>query len=86
MNEAEARLAERLARDLERVLGTGILIEDLEITGDGPVTIHAACLVDGRSQELVAEGATVLEAIRGVIRAAAELRLTSAWWQIVGPV
>ncbi len=36
MNDAEERLAERLAVDLERVLGTGILIEDLEIRGEGP--------------------------------------------------
>ena len=48
VNDAEAQLAERLADDLERILGTGILIEDLEIEGEGPVTINVACLVDGR--------------------------------------
>ncbi len=32
MNDAEAQLAERLAEDLERVLGAGILIQDLEIS------------------------------------------------------
>ncbi len=47
MNDAETQLAERLRIDLERVLGTGILVQDLEITGDGPVTIRVACLVDG---------------------------------------
>ena len=57
MNDAEAQLAGRLAQDLERVLGTGILIEGhLEIQGEGPVTINVACLVDGRSREIHAEG------------------------------
>lgn len=85
MNDAEARLAERLATDLERVLGTGILIEDLEIEGDGPVTVSVACLVDGTSREIRAQGESALEAISDVIRLAAELRLTAAFWQIVGP-
>ena len=85
VNDAEARLAERLAADLERVLGTGILIEDLEIEGDGPVTISVACLVDGTSREIHAEGASAIAAISSVIRLAAELRLTAAFWQMVGP-
>jgi hypothetical protein len=85
VNEAEAQLAGRLAADLERVLGTGILVEDLEIEGDGPVTIHVACLVDGQSREIQAEGESAIEAISTVIRLAAEFRLSSAFWQIVGP-
>lgn len=85
MNDAEAQLAERLATDLERVLGTGILIQDLELTGDGPVTIRVACLVDGTSREIRTSGKSVLEALSGVVRAAAELRLTAAFWQLVGP-
>ena len=85
MNDAEARLAARLAEDLERILGTGILIEDLEIEGDGPVTINVACLVDGASREIHAEGESVLEAISNVVRLAAELRLSAAFWQMVGP-
>ncbi|HYO41675.1 MAG TPA: hypothetical protein VES19_00625 [Candidatus Limnocylindrales bacterium] len=86
MNDAETRLAERLATDLERILGTGILVEDLEIRGDGPVTVDVACLVDGRSREIHAEGDSAISAISEVIRLAAELRLSSAFWQIVGPV
>jgi hypothetical protein len=85
MNDAEARLAERLAQDLERILGTGILIEDLEIDGEGPVTIRVACLVDGMSRELEATGDTAIEAIRDAIRLAAEIRLAAAFWQMVGP-
>lgn len=85
MNDAEAQLAARLADDLERVLGTGILIEDLELEGDGPVVIRVACLVDGRSREISAEGENAIEAMSAVIRAAAELRLTAAFWHMVGP-
>lgn len=85
MNDAESRLAERLATDLERILGTGILIEDLEIEGDGPVTIRVACLVDGRSREIRVEGESAITAISEVIRLAAELRLSAAFWQMVGP-
>jgi len=85
VNDAETRLAERLAADLERVLGTGILIEDLEIEGDGPVTIRVACLVDGTSREIEAHGGTAIEAITGIIRVAAETRLAAAFWQMVGP-
>jgi hypothetical protein len=85
MNDAETRLAERLARDLERVLGTGILIEDLEIEGEGPVTIRVACLADGMSREIEAHGETAIEAITDVIRLAAETRLAAAFWQMVGP-
>jgi hypothetical protein len=85
MNDAETRLAERLAQDLERVLGTGILIEDLEIEGEGPVTIRVACLSGGMSREIEAHGETAIEAITDVIRLAAETRLAAAFWQMVGP-
>ena len=86
MNDAEARLAARLAEDLERVLGTGILVEDLEIEGDGPVTIHVACLVEGQAREIHAEGESAIEAMSTVIRLAAEMRLSASFWQLVGPV
>jgi hypothetical protein len=60
-------------------------VQDLEITGDGPVTIEVACLVDGQSREIHAEGESAMDAIAAVIRAAAELRLSAAFWQMVGP-
>ncbi len=85
MTDAEMQLALRLATDLERVLGTGIAIQDLEIEGDGPVTIRVACLSDGRAHEIVAIGDSAVEAITDVIRKAAETRLTGAFWQMVGP-
>ena len=86
MNDAEAQLAARLADDLERVLGTGILVQDLEIEGESPVTIHVACLVDGQAREIVAAGESAIDAMAGVIRLAAEMRLGAAFWQVVGPV
>ncbi len=85
MNDAEAQLAARLAEDLERVLGTGIFIQDLEIEGDGPVQITVACLVDGQAREIHAQGESAIDAMSDVIRLAAELRLSSAFWQMVGP-
>lgn len=86
MNDAEARLAARLAEDLERVLGVGILVEDVEIDGDGPVTIRVACIVDGQAREIHAEGESAIDAMTDVIRLAAETRLGASFWQIVGPV
>jgi len=85
MNDAEVQLAERLAADLERILGTGIAVQDLEIEGDGPVRIRVACLVDGMAREIEATGDTAIDAVSQVIRLAAETRLASAFWQMVGP-
>ena len=85
MNDAEERLAERLSGDLERILGTGILIRDLEIEGDGPVTIRVTCMADGVARRFEVHGATAIEAITDVIRLAAEVRLAGAFWQMVGP-
>ena len=67
------------------MLGTGILVQDLEITGDGPVTIRVACLVDGELREIEVTGESAIDAITSVIRMAAETRLASAFWQMVGP-
>ena len=85
MNDAEAQLAARLSQDLERVLGVGILVEDVEVTGEGPVTIRVACIVDGQARELQAEGESAIDAMTVIIRLAAEVRLGAAFWQIVGP-
>ena len=84
MNDAEARLAERLADELEPVRGTGIEVRDLSIEGAGPVSITVDCLVDGRVRRIRCDGDTAVEAIGTVIRRAAELRLTAAFWQLVG--
>lgn len=85
MSDADARFADRLAEDLERVLGEGILITELSIGRDGRVVIHLACLTDGQVREADIESDDLLDAYRDAIRAAAEIRLAAAWWQIVGP-
>ena len=85
MTEAEERFAERVAADLERVLGEGVAVEDLEIRGEGPVSVRLTCLVDGQLRSIEAEADDLLTAYRIVIESAARIRLSAAWWQIVGP-
>jgi hypothetical protein len=86
MTDAEERFAMRLAEDLERVLGAGIGIADLEISGDGPVHVRAALLAEGAIEEFEATGETSLDAYRALVQAAAELRLAKAFWRIVTDV
>ena len=86
MTEAEERFAERVAADLERVLGEGVTVEDLEIRGEGPVSVRLTCLVDGQIRTIEAEADDLLAAYRMVIESAASIRLSAAWWQIVGPM
>ena len=85
MTEAEERFAERLAVDLERVLGEGVAIADVQIHGDGPVSVRLDCLVDGQVRTIEVEADDLLAAYRRIVGSAAELRLSAAWWQIVGP-
>ncbi|HEY2916347.1 MAG TPA: hypothetical protein VGI98_03940 [Candidatus Limnocylindrales bacterium] len=83
--DANERFAERLAHEIEGVLGVGIALESVSLEGELPVRILASCLVDGQIRELAGSGDTILEASRDLIRRAAELRLTAAWWRLVGP-
>ena len=85
MTEAETELADQLAADLSRVLGTGVVVEDLELADERPARVRVVCLIEGNVREITAEGDTVQAAMREVIATAARLRLDSAWWQIVGP-
>jgi hypothetical protein len=85
VSDAADQFADRLAGDLERVLGAGILVRDISFDGDGPVRARVACLVDGQVRDLEVEATDLLDAYRRLIKAAAELRLAAAWWQIVGP-
>ena len=84
--DANERFAQRLADELSGVLGVGIALQMVSVEGETPVAIRATCLVDGQIRDLTGTGATILEASRDLIRAAAELRLAAAWWRIVGPV
>ena len=86
MNDAEERFAERLSQDIERVLGVGIAIDDVEITtGDGTASVVATLLIGDRVERIEAEGESLVALYRPILERAAELRLSTAWWQIVGP-
>lgn len=86
MNDAEERFAERLAEDLDRVLGVGIAIDDLELSvGDGTADVVATLLIDGRVERIEASGTDLLSLYRPLLQRAAEVRLASAFWQMIGP-
>lgn len=86
MNDAEAQFAERLAGDLERVLGAGIAIDDIELsTGEQEATVRATLLIEGRIESIEATAADVIGLYRPLIERAAELRLGAAFWRMVGP-
>ncbi|HEX3428682.1 MAG TPA: hypothetical protein VHS36_07740 [Candidatus Limnocylindrales bacterium] len=86
MNEAEGRFAERLATDLDRVLGAGLAVDDIELSGSGDeVRATATILMDGRVETIEVSAADVVGLYRPLIERAAELRLRSAFWRMVGP-
>lgn len=86
MNEAEEQFADRLAVDLERVLGAGLAIDDIELTQAGDrARVRATLLVEGRIETIDAEGPDILALYRPVMERAAELRLGAAFWRMVGP-
>jgi hypothetical protein len=88
MSGAEERFASRLADDLGRILGTGILIEELDLgpTETGPARIRVLCLFDGGTETLEAEGDTTGEAYKRIIAAAAEMRLAIASRRMIAPL
>jgi hypothetical protein len=87
MNDAEEQFAARLAEDLERVLGVGIVIDDvdLQIADDGAAQVRATLLLGERVETIEAIAPDVLALYRPIVERAAELRLRSAFWQIIGP-
>jgi len=86
MNDAEERFADRLAEDMEHVLGVGIAIDDLELSvGDGEARVVATLLIDGRVEQIEAAGPDLLSLYRPLVQRAAEVRLASAFWQMIGP-
>ncbi len=88
MSEADERYAARLAEDLGRILGTGIIVEELDLgpAEDGPARIRVLCLFDGGAEALEAEGETRLEAHNRLVRAAAEMRLAIASRRMIAPI
>lgn len=86
MNDAEERFAERLAEDLERVLGVGIAIDDLTLDVDlAAARVTATLLVGERVETIEATGPDVLSLYRPLVERAAELRLAEAFWRMIGP-
>lgn len=86
MNDAEEQFAERLAEDLARVLGVGIAIDDLELAiADDGATVVATLLIDGRVEQIEAAGPDLISLYRPLVQRAAEVRLASAFWQMIGP-
>jgi hypothetical protein len=86
MNEAEERFAQRLAEDIERVLGIGIAVDDVELrVEERRAKVVATLLVDDRVETIEAEAPDILGLYRPIVERAAELRLITAFWQIVGP-
>ena len=84
MNDAESRLAQRLAVDLQQILGTRIEIVDVAIAGEGPTRITLACLAHGARHTIKSDGDSVIDATSGILTAAAELRLSTAFRELVG--
>jgi hypothetical protein len=88
VSEADERFAERLADDLGRILGTGILIDELRLSppDNGPASIRVLCLFDGGAQVLEVVGETRLEAYNRLVRVAAEMRLGIAARRMIAPL
>jgi hypothetical protein len=86
LNDDEERFAKRLAEDIERVLGMGIAIGDVELdVAEGSARVVATLLIGDRVESIEAVGADVAALYRPMIERAAELRLRTAFWQMVGP-
>jgi hypothetical protein len=86
MNDAEERFAERLAEDLDRVLGAGMAIDDIELSHEAiGAHVRATLLVDGRIETIEADAPNIVGLYRPVMERAAELRLAAAFWRMVGP-
>ena len=86
MNDAEERFAERLAEDLDNVLGVGVVIDDLELLVSGEsASVVATLLIDGRVERVEATGPDLLALYQPLLQRAAEARLASAFWHMIGP-
>ncbi|MEA2547540.1 MAG: hypothetical protein QOE42_138 [Chloroflexota bacterium] len=86
MNDAEEQFAARLGEDLERVLGAGLAVDDIEMSTAGErARVRATLLVDGRIETLEVEADDVVGLYRPLMERAAELRLGAAFWRMVGP-
>jgi hypothetical protein len=86
VTDAEERFAERLADDVQRVLGVGIAIDDIEVrVSDGTASVVATLLIGDRVETIEAVGRDVVALYRPIVQRAAEIRLRTAFWQMIGP-
>ncbi|HEX2756785.1 MAG TPA: hypothetical protein VHM48_15045 [Candidatus Limnocylindrales bacterium] len=86
MNDAEERFAERLAVDLERVLGAGLAVDDIELSAaEDECSVRATLLVEGRIETIEVSAPDIVALYRPLIERAAEIRLAGAFWRMVGP-
>jgi hypothetical protein len=86
VNDAEEQFASRLADDLERVLGAGLAVDDIELSTSGEEShVRATILVEGRVETIEVSGPDVVSLYRPVMERAAEIRLAGAFWRMVGP-
>jgi len=86
VNDAETIFAERLGEDLERVLGAGLAVDDIELSSAGDqASVRATLLVEGLIETIEVSAADVVGLYRPLMERAAELRLRSAFWRMVGP-
>lgn len=87
MNEADEQFTERLGEELGRILGTGIMFEELDLGEHegSPAHIRAICLFDGRPEVLEADGDTRKAAYDQLVKAASQLRLTLASRNMIAP-
>jgi hypothetical protein len=84
MNDAEQQFAARLGEDLERVVGPGISIDDLDLhIGDGVAKVSATLRVGTRSETIEALGRDALSLYEPLLRQAAETRLAEGFRQLV---
>jgi hypothetical protein len=86
MTDAEERFARRLGEDLERVLGAGVAVDDVELSStDDQATVRATLLVEGRIETIEVAASDEAGLYRPLIERAAAIRLQSAFWRMVGP-
>ena len=86
MTDAEERFARRLGEDLERVLGVGVAVDDVQLSSmHDQATVRATLLVEGRIETIEVTAPDEAGLYRPLMERAAELRLQSAFWRMVGP-
>ena len=84
MNDAELQFAERIAEELEVVVGPGIAVEDVELTvGDGAARVVATLRFPGGVATIEATGNDVLSLYQPIVRQAAETRLAAAYRRLL---